>query len=529
MAIHEQPKSPCYKFLGELRARILQVSSRRKLRFKRPPTDPRWPSLLLTLGPDFNPSSSILHPLAAAAKGSRSLHASSITLPVLFEAREKPSSEQERRQIPPTVPFALVARRRVWRRPDISCLLALLRCTGLLGTSSLGGHREKFELGPPRIASTELRLLASCHTFSLPYLNVTVLLVLSRTLPVSPPEDLIGLFDSPLCAPCPSALLVTDPFTRKDRLPNIKMAEAEFEIDFYGDATNEQQQDGPKDTENDYQDQGDAYPKAAEQTNNQEEKAPHQGAKRKPEEDDRLTTIEHKVNGKSKGQAYIEFETRQAATAVKHYVDQIAGDATQPAQKKISASYWGPGLNPFRTLPKDAPARGKEQPRAAPSGPYNDRGNYGGFRGRGNFNAGRGNMGQGNFNNRNFNNMGYNNMMGGPMGGGGAGGNFGFGRGGMMGGGMRGGPGGMRGGRGGNMMGMPPMGMPSMGMPGNMASMGMMGMGGGMPGFQGMNPGFSGPGFGFGQNPGGGGGGGGSGGGSGDWGNPHGAKRPRPE
>lgn len=36
-----------------------------------------------------------------------------------------------------------------------------------------------------------------------------------------------------------------------------------------------------------------------------------------------------------------------------------------------------------------------------------------------------------------------------------------------------------------------------------------------------MNPGFPGGGFGFGQNQG--------GGGNGDWGNPHGAKRPRPE
>ncbi|PNP40206.1 hypothetical protein TGAMA5MH_07861 [Trichoderma gamsii] len=46
-------------------------------------------------------------------------------------------------------------------------------------------------------------------------------------------------------------------------------------------------------------------------------------------------------------------------------------------------------------------------------------------------------------------------------------------------------------------------------------------------GFQGMPPNFPG-GFGFGQQQGGGGGGGG-GGNSGDWGNPHGAKRPRPE
>lgn len=184
-------------------------------------------------------------------------------------------------------------------------------------------------------------------------------------------------------------------------------------------------------------------------------------------------------------QAYVEFYSRQAATAAKHHIDQTNSESAQPGQKKLATSYWNPGMNPFRTLPKDAPARVKEQPRTAPSGPYNDRGNYGGgFRGRGGFGGGRG-MNQNTFNNnpnRNFANsgMGFNNMGGGftgPMGGA----NFGFngGRGGMMAGGMRGGPAGMRGGRGGGMMGMGPMaGMP-MGMPGNM---GMMSMGGGMPG-----------------------------------------------
>lgn len=200
-------------------------------------------------------------------------------------------------------------------------------------------------------------------------------------------------------------------------------------------------------------------------------------------------------------QVYIEFQSRQAATAAKRYIDESATEGGSTT-KKLNTSYWNAGMNPFKTLPKDAPARGKEQQtRSTPSAPYNDRGNYGGgFRGRGGF-GNRGNMNHNNnnsnsnnnYSNRNFgnNNMGFNNNMGGgfngPMGGGG---NFGFNhRGNMMGGGMRGGPGGlggpggMRGNRGGgggnNMMAMGPMGGMPMGMPGNM---GMMGMGGGMPG-----------------------------------------------
>ncbi|UNI24233.1 hypothetical protein JDV02_009999 [Purpureocillium takamizusanense] len=369
------------------------------------------------------------------------------------------------------------------------------------------------------------------------------------------------------------------------------MAEADFEIDFYGDAGNEQQshQEGSHaESRSEYRNENDDHGKVdhgdqaqhddrgdhdqhnreehggehRRQTSETEDTPSRQGVKRKSEEDDRpvdpnataavmiselswwttdddirgwlrgadcetevkeLTFSEHKVNGKSKGQAYIEFYSRQAATAAKHHIDHAASESAQPGQqKKLTTSYCHPGMNPFRTLPKDAPARVKEQPRAAPSGPYNDRGNYGGggFRGRGGYGGGRG-MNQNNFNsNRNFNNnMGFNNNnMGGGFNGPMGGGNFGFqgGRGGMMGGGMRGGPGGMRGGRGNNMMGMGgPMGGMPMGMPGNM---GMMGMGGGMPGFQGMNPNFNG-GFGFNQSQGGG----------GDWGNPHGAKRPRPE
>lgn len=195
-------------------------------------------------------------------------------------------------------------------------------------------------------------------------------------------------------------------------------------------------------------------------------------------------------------QAYLEFTSQQAATAAKHWLD---GSDVLAGGRKPSIVYSSPSNNPFRTLPKDAPARGnKDQAgRGGAAGGFNDRGsnnmggNFGnGYRGRGNFNGprggyrnfagGGGNMGMG-FNN-NAMGGGFNNNMGG------GGGNFGFNRGGMMAGGMRGGPGAMRGGRGGmnNMMGgmggmggMPMGGMPGA-MPGAMGGMGMMG--GGMPG-----------------------------------------------
>lgn len=218
-------------------------------------------------------------------------------------------------------------------------------------------------------------------------------------------------------------------------------------------------------------------------------------------------------------QAFVEFLSPQAATAVKHKIESY-GSGQQYAKKHM-VTYTSPMTNPFRTLPKDAPMRGNQQNnrdnRSNSTASFNISGGMGGGsqnnfgmnnmgggyrggRGGGYNNRGGGMNTMGNYNNRNFSGpmggpAGYQNpAMGGfqpgPMGGMPQFGGF-QNRGGMMGG-MRGTPGGMRGGRGGmgatGMMGGMPMGAMAMGgMPGQMGGMGMgMGQMGGMP-MQGMN------------------------------------------
>ncbi|KIV79184.1 hypothetical protein, variant [Exophiala sideris] len=236
-----------------------------------------------------------------------------------------------------------------------------------------------------------------------------------------------------------------------------------------------------------------------------------------------ITFSEHKVNGKSKGQTYLEFSSAQAATAAKRRLESL-GDG-QPASRKHSVAFANPSQNPFKTLPKDAPARAREERpvrggsfTSGPRGDYNHGPGNQGFRGRGGFN--RGGYTQHGGYNRNFSGPtgGYNNQNMGLQGNMGMGNNYGgFNRGGMMGNPMRGNMGGMRGSRGGmnNMMAMGGgMGMGNMGM--NMNPM-MAGMG--MTGFQGnqFNPGmFNNAGQRQGFNNG------------GDW-NQHGAKRQRQE
>ncbi|KZT53256.1 hypothetical protein CALCODRAFT_501310 [Calocera cornea HHB12733] len=200
-----------------------------------------------------------------------------------------------------------------------------------------------------------------------------------------------------------------------------------------------------------------------------------------------ITFSEHKVNGKSKGIAYIEFENADEAQKVKDWFDTNDFQGHR-ANVTITSSAHG---NPFRTLPKPEPARD------GPKGPMRGgmHGNRGGAQGNG----------------ANANPMGMNNNMGRGGGGGmGApnamgGGYNNFGRGGgapnaaffggpqmnpmmgmnpqMMQQMMQRMAAGM-----GAMPGMPAMGMAGMGAMGGMGGMGNMGAG--MGGRGGMNRGM---------------------------------------
>ncbi|KAK2459338.1 hypothetical protein APHAL10511_008644 [Amanita phalloides] len=174
-----------------------------------------------------------------------------------------------------------------------------------------------------------------------------------------------------------------------------------------------------------------------------------------------ITFSEHKVNGKSKGIAYIECHSYENAMVVKNWFDNNDFQ-NRRATATLTSSSQG---NPFRTLPKEPPpreGRAHSQPSAPmPSGGGNVGTGRGNFRNPMNVNMNMmmrgGMMNAGMMNNPMMTNgmgMGMNMGMGigggGFMGGGGRGSGFVGSRGGMI---PQGPRGSMMGGRGGGMIG----------------------------------------------------------------------------
>lgn len=225
-----------------------------------------------------------------------------------------------------------------------------------------------------------------------------------------------------------------------------------------------------------------------------------------------LSFGEHKINGKSRGEAYLEFTSPAASTATKREVErrnaEQANKEPGTGMRDKFQVWYTPVGNPYRG--KDGGQGDKKFGGSA--GKFNNQGGAynNSFAGRG----GYGGRGRGDFNNRGGG-YGNNNMMG--RGGGGGGFNNNMGGGGMNGGfqnpmmGMMGGYGNMGGMNpmmaGGMRGGMNPM-MNRGGFGGGMPNMNMMGMMGGMNGMNGMG----------GMNMGGGGRGGGNMMGRGGWG-----------
>ena len=117
-----------------------------------------------------------------------------------------------------------------------------------------------------------------------------------------------------------------------------------------------------------------------------------------------LSFGEHKINGKSRGEAYLEFESSSAAEKVKNGIDkaiQASANESGAKRKDWLIEFTHVGNNFKMAASSSAPKKDHQQSNYnrggynnSDRGGYNNRGNFrgGGFQNRGNFNNTRGGM-----------------------------------------------------------------------------------------------------------------------------------------